>query len=201
MASPRTLSAATTLPRTWYCTNRWSMTMSPLPKGSESGSSPGALGIQLMGSMREIDPAKSLRKSILEKAKHYGSPDLPFVIAVNALGDFVNTRHVLAALFGTEVYVSRFPGDEYRPHRLSDGVFTRPSGRYTRVSSVLVFEKLRAWNFPSANVRLYHHPMAARPFGGDFTRLSQTVAKDGRIEVVDGDSMTEIFGISPNWLE
>jgi hypothetical protein len=188
------------LPRWRYEHDGWVVVFFPIPKETargEVGIAP--MGLQMSG-VRSIEPAVSVRDAITEKAKRYGKPDLPLVIAVNALGDFVDDEHIFEALFGDEVWVSRFEGDPFRFARKPNGVWTRPEGQYKRVSAVLAFQKLRLWNFPVANVRLYHHPAAERPLAGPLLRLPQATVVNGRIEFTDGSSLSEILEIRFPWL-
>lgn len=177
----------------------WTLGLFLLPKGNARGKATRSLGIQSYGA-RWLEPVKPIRTSILQKAKRYGTPDLPFVIAVNALVEVLEDDQSLEVLFGSEEYVSRFPGDDFRLRRKRDGVWTRPSGQYKRLSAVLLFHNLQSWNFPSANGRLYLHPAAAMPLKGPLLRLPQGLVVDGRMEYVDGESIGQVFGIGSDWL-
>ena len=81
-----------------------------------------------------------------------------------------------------------------------NGVWTSPDGQYKRVSAVLVFRKLRADNLPTAPVRLYHHHAPTRPLRGELTRFPQAVPVGGRLDLLDGISIGNLFGLASDWL-
>jgi hypothetical protein len=143
-----------------------------------------------------VDSVTPVRNAILAKAGRYGTPDLPYVVAINALDDDVDEIDVVAALFGDEPIVSRFEGDPFQERRKPNGVFAK----YTRVSAVLVFMKLYGWNFSSVDARLYHNPRAAKEFSGALMRVAQEVVVNGRLNLTSGSSLPYIFGVHPDLL-
>jgi hypothetical protein len=188
------------LPRWPYEFEGWSVEFFPLPKQSARGQQGvRPMGVQMSGAMW-IEPATAVREAILEKAKRYGSPDLPYVIAVNAVGEFISDDHVLEALFGDEVFVSRFEGDPFQMQRKPNGVWTGQGGHYTRVSACLIFQKLHSWNFPSASVRLFHNPWAARNLQGPLLTLPQANVVNDHLEHKDGLSLAQVFDLAPDCL-
>jgi hypothetical protein len=188
------------LPRWSYEFEGWSAEFFPIPKlraRGQNGIRP--MGVQMIPA-HWVDPVTPLRTAILGKAKRYGTPDLPFVIAINALGEHVDDVDVDSALFGDESWVIRSVDDAPEFRRVPNGVWTSPEGQYTRVSAVLVFQKLGAWNFPSTKVRLYHHFAASKALGGALTQLPQALVVDNRLELKDGSSLADIFDLRPDWL-
>ena len=146
-----------------------------------------------------IDSVTPVREAILDKAKRYGTPDLPFVVAINALSEFLDDDQIIEALFGSEAWVFSPGDDDLRFQRQLNGVWTSPSGQYGRLSAVLMFRQLYPQNFPRAFVRLYHHYAPTMPLTGPLTRLPQAVARE-QIEYLEGDSLAQIFGVPPDWL-
>ena len=188
------------LPRWSYEFEGWSAEFFPIPKvraRGQKGLRP--MGIQMIAPYW-ADPVTPLRTAILAKAKRYGTPDLPFVIAINALSEDIDDDDVDSALFGDESWVIKNIDDAPEFRRVPNGVWTSPEGRYTRVSAILVFQKLAAWNFPSAKVRLYHHFAAAKPLGDSLAQLPHAIVVDNHLELKDGLSLGDIFGIPPDWL-
>jgi hypothetical protein len=188
------------LPRWKYEFDGWSAEFYPIPKmraRGKQGLRP--MGIQMMAPYWP-DPVTPLRAAILAKAKRYGTPDLPFVIAINALSEDIDDDGVDSALFGDESWVIKNIDDDPEFRRVPNGVWTSPEGSYTRVSAVLVFQRLSAWNYPSAKVRLYHHFAASKPLGPALFQLPHAIVVDNRLEVRDGSSLADIFGVSLNWL-
>lgn len=188
------------LPRWRYEFEGWVVDFFPIPKENARGQAGvRPMGIQMNGA-QWFDAVTPIRDAVLEKAKRYGTPDLPFVIAINALGEFADEDDVIAALFGEEAWVIHSPGAEARFRRKPNGVWTSPEGQYKRVSAALVFRKLHAWNIPTAPVRLYHHHAPAKPVRGEITRLPQAVVIDGRLELRDGISIGDLFEVDADWL-
>jgi hypothetical protein len=189
------------LPRWRYEHDGWIVDLFPIPKQRARGRG----GVRPMGMQmlqpKWVDPVSPLREAILQKAKRYGTPDKPYVIAINALSEWLESDQIVEALFGDERWVSRFPEDELRFQRQPNGVWTSTSGTYTRVSAVMVFQKLHPWNFPSASVRLFHHPQAQRPLNdGPSLALPHATVRGDELVFVNGESTGEIFGLSPDWL-
>jgi hypothetical protein len=188
------------LPRWSYEFEGWSAEFFPIPKvraRGQKGLRP--MAIQMIAPYWP-DPVTPLRTAILAKAKRYGTPDLPFVIAINALSEDIDDDDVDSALFGDESWIIKNVDDAPEFRRVMNGVWTSPEGRYTRVSAVLVFQKLSAWNFPSAKVRLYHHFDASKPLGGALRQLPQAVIVNNQLQLKDGLSLADIFGVSLDWL-
>jgi hypothetical protein len=184
------------LPRWRFQFGDWTMILFPLPKQTARGKvGVRPLGVQ-MSAPRSIDPVTPIRDAILEKAKRYGTPDLPFVVAINALSDFLNEEKIIEALFGSDAWVLRLGGSDLEFQRQLDGVWTSPAGQYRRISAVLAFKKVDIWNYRDAFVRLYHHHSPTLKLTGPLSRLPQAVARDGRLEFVEGESLAQIFSAS-----
>jgi hypothetical protein len=188
------LSDLCTAPRWNFQYDGWSVTLIPLPKLNVRDKARSALGVQTYG-LHRIDPTGPICAAILKKAKHYGQLDRPFLVAINALGDFVDDSHIEDALFGSPALVSRFPGDELHWKRESNGVWNRPLGQYRRVGAVLICRKLHLWNLATANVRLYHHPSSSMPITGAILRLPQAIVESGRLRKLEGESLGKILNI------
>jgi hypothetical protein len=189
------------MPRWGYESEGWSAVLFPIPKGAARGEhNVRPLGFQFTP-IHEVDTVTPLRSAILEKAKRYGTPDLPFVIAINFVGEHMNGIDEVSALFGDETLVIRSPDGSAELRRVPNGVWTSPQGQYRRVSGVLIFRRLNAWNFPSAVGNLYHHVAADKPLTGELTRLQQVIPVDGELKVCSGEPLGQLFGISPDWLD
>ncbi len=142
---------------------------------------------------REVSLEQKIRGAVNKKAGHYGSPDLPLVVALNIthwMGDQTLVRN---ALFGTEVYVFNESGArvEGRP----DGAL-RPD-RNRRVSAILV--ACRQTAFGCSGAILYLNPWASRPFERSLLPIS-SVAVDlaaGRfVESPAQREWAEVLGFS-----
>jgi hypothetical protein len=70
----------------------------------------GGPGGRIIGTLRPaeadvIDDVTPLRRRLTAKAKAYGELDAPFVIAIDAVGEFTEDRDFISALYGTQVVV------------------------------------------------------------------------------------------------
>jgi hypothetical protein len=193
------------LPRWPYEQDGWTISFYPIPKSPEtSGESAfDSLGIWGDKEFHAVEPHVAIREAILGKAKRYGTLDSPYVIAVNALGQWVRMharRHVMNALCGTEMMVA-YPGaTSFVPGRNPDGAWRNRAGpRCERVSAVLVAVGLTCWNLTDADVCLYHHPSATLRYASALCRLPQVVPTGGRMVYVGGESVGDCLGLAPDW--
>lgn len=158
------------------------------------------------GGARMLATGQSIRDAIQRKAGGYGELSLPFVVAVNVLGEYPpDMIDVWNALLGREAVEVRLYDDGSTQEdltRLPDGVWAGPDGPiYTRLSAVLVGMPLRPWNLHSAGVHLIPNPWAARPYDGALERLPRWVAQDGNFEPVDGTSVGSLLDLPDDWPE
>lgn len=182
------------------------LTFFPVPKSQELRGREGIrpIGIQMDGP-HWIQPRDAIRDAVVTKAGRYGVLDLPYVIAVNALGEHVSRTDIMEALFGKEQFTIRStPSGPSKPKmtRILDGAWTSESGpRYTRVSAALMAIQLLPWSVPRTSVCLYHNPWAKRSYQGELCRLSRAVPnrEKARMERVDGESLSRIFDLAPDW--
>lgn len=188
-----------------YEAEGWSIDFFPIPKSPGLRGKPGVRPIAIQfDSVKWLDSRIPIRNAIVEKGKRYGELDLPYVVAVDALGEFVDRTDVMEALFGKEKFI--FRGDLATPRgpefaREPDGAWTSSTGpRYTRVSAVLVAVRLHPWNVSSAPLCLYHNPWARRPYDADLNRLSRACPQpEDNMKWFDGESLAKIFGLPPDW--
>lgn len=176
----------------------------PIPKSPElrGKSSVRPIGMQ-SGGGGWIESRTSIRDAIVRKAGRYGDLDLPYVVAVNALGVHVNGIDIMEALFGKEQFTFNISvSSEPKMSRVPDGVWTSQRGpRYTRVSGVLIAIQLLPWSVPKTSVRLYHNPWATKPYKGELKRLPSAIANrlENRMEQLGGESLGAIFSLPPLW--
>ena len=170
----------------------------PKSKGIRDTAGVRSVGMQMQGPYC-IDPWLSIRKAITKKAGHYGKLDLPYVIAVNALGEHLKRIDILEALFGEELFtVSMTPTGPgaLQLSRIRNGAWTSKNGpRYTTNSAVLLCHQLYASNIPLVEMRLYHNPWSRRPYRGELTRLPQAIPESDLVKMkwIPGDSLAGIF--------
>jgi len=188
-----------------YQHDGWEIDFQPIPKSQKSRGEPGIRPIGLIQSEFErIDSHTPLREAIEEKAGRYGEMDLPYLVAVNALGDKgVDDIDVMEALFGQEVFVHSFgvtDSNDWVMKRKTNGVWRGPSGsRYTRVSGILLFVHLHPGTVVRSNVRLIRNPWASLPYSSVLCALPQWIVRNNRMVWQPGLSLAQILELDPSW--
>lgn len=152
-----------------------------------------------------VDSRTPIRDVIRRKASKYGHIQRPYLVAVNAVGNFIDDIDIAEALLGKEVLeIALSTGLEMR-HRMArrpDGAWTSEDGeRNTRVSGVLIGRNVSPSSVASAPLALYHNPWAQRKYSGSLSVLKQYVPSKGRLEEVDGAHPHEVINVDPNWLQ
>ncbi len=194
------------VPQWTYEHDGWQIDFYPIPKSPKSR---GKLGIRPIAihstEAHFLDTKSAIRNVIIKKASSYGDLDLPYVIAVNCLGECVEKIDIMEALFGKEQYifhVGESKLDEPTMARAPDGVWISKSGpRYTRISAVLVVYPVTHHNIPRTPICIYHNPWAKRKYTSQLTRLPQAIPQDGKMKWLDGESLGTIFNLSNEWPE
>jgi hypothetical protein len=115
-----------------------------------------------------IDDVTPLTRRLTAKAKAYGELDAPFVIAIDAVGEFTEDRDFISALYGTPAvryYQNAGPGaPPLASVRQFDGLWARRHGwHHTQVSALLASTRIMPWTVGSAVPTLWHHPGADLP--------------------------------------
>lgn len=175
-----------------FVEGEWDVAIEPMPKSNELRGVPGVrpLGIQYIP-LHQVKTAEAIREAVRTKAKRYGDLDLPYVIAVNALCEHVDEDDEIDALFG----------DDGPRGRAANGAWRNPRGLNTRVSAAFMVSRFEPWRLPKTPTRLYHHPLAARPYAGVLTKFPQTQVIDERLAHTEGASLGDILGVAPSWLD
>jgi hypothetical protein len=158
---------------------------------------------------RIIDDVTPLRKRLTDKAKKYGKLDAPFVIAIDAAGEFTEDRDVISALYGTPAiryYQNAGPGAPPPAWvRQFDGLWARHHGwHHTHVSAVLASTRIMPWTAGSTVPTLWHHPGAVLPVSEicPLLRQARLDLAHGQIQY-DAPAITphEFFGLPEGWPE
>lgn len=189
------------LPSATFAHEGWAITYTALPKEHTRGE-PGLrpIGIKRPRRWARVDHVSALRTAVRRKAGKYGDLGLPYVIAVNAVSQRLEDRHVAEALFGTESIV--VDGGVARPDRVADGAWRGPQGPQHRSNSaMLVVSWLSPWTVAKQGVGLYHHPWAHRPCLEELSELPRAVpSKDGtQMQLFNGTAPHAIFGLPVDW--
>ncbi len=157
-----------------------------------------AIGVRMLpGGI--IHPEVAIKSAVEGKAGRYGNIDLPLVIAVNALEEFVGIDDAIDALFGTTGVVIPENG-EPRHVRNADGAWRNAGGPvYTRSSAVLFVERLSAWGVGQRSLRLILNPWARSQIAGLPLGVEVREVIDKRLQTLPGQSLREIFGLPEGW--
>lgn len=150
-------------------------------------------------------PGDGIRESVEKKSSRYGELDAPYVVAVNATGEFHNEEHALDALLGSPcVIVRRFDDGrtETEESRNPDGVWFGGRGaRKLGLSAVISTERLHPWSVGQRRARLVRHPFAARPLPAVPLSIDEWNPQDGSLRKTAGASFAELLGLPPGWPE
>lgn len=194
------------LPTRTFEEHGWTLEFQAFPKPRKRLSKPSDRIIHLHHSgFHWVDSRTPIRDAIRRKASRYGDVQRPYLIAVNAIGNFINDIDIAEALFGQEVLEVRLGTGLEMHHRLArrpDGAWTSYGGeRNTRVSGVLIGQNVSPSSVTSAPLTLYHNPWAQRQYSGSLSVLKQYVPSERRMEEIGGVHPHEILGVDPNWLQ
>lgn len=195
------------LPQWPYAYEGWKIRFFPLPKSPKlrgvSGVRP--LSMWIPSSAQMALPSAAVKGAVIKKASRYGKLDRPYIVAVNALGMFVDRLDIEQALFGSEQLVAtRMPDGSIRTTlvRARDGVWMGVDGpTHTRVGAVLSAEALWPWTAHKTRLCVFRNPSAEKSLTQPIVRLSQAVLQNGVLDYEYGESLTSILDLPSNWLE
>ncbi|SRR5258707_10777059 len=183
----------------------WHIEFFATPKSIKARAESGirSIGMQ-MGDFEKVNSTEVIRRAAIAKAKKYGKLDKPYIIAINVHTAFFDRIHVMEALFGTEQYI--VTSEEDKPQikivRATDGAWTSPFGpRYTRVTGVLIMERLMPSNIAYSDLCLYHNPWASNSYNGQMQQLSEAIPTNGQMYWKDGIHPRCLFGMPEKWPE
>jgi hypothetical protein len=134
------------------------------------------------GGTTAVNDVRPLRRKIKKKAARYGELDRPYLLAVLALGDFVQDRDVAHALLGAAA-----AGCERGASGVPDhAVWIGPGGPCnTRLSGVLVARGAQSARPFTAAPTLWENPWALRPLDAALPWRTARRAQDGAVVFAD----------------
>lgn len=179
-------------------------TISVVPKRTARGGLQGR-AIKSSGRMLTIEQAyRPVRERLFEKARRYGRPGAPFIVAVNDRSFNLNQdgSGILDVLLGHTVDREvRTAGGVVRTiTRTGNGAWLRkdePQG--TRVSAVLYCRRLDPWRVAGSRAWLVRNPWAVHPLDDYPIDFSGWTVTEGTVEAVPGRSPGEVLGLDPAW--
>jgi hypothetical protein len=187
----------------------WEISFRAIPKLPQMRGKPGVRPVGSYMKSGWVEPQEGIRGAIRKKATKYGELDLPYIIAVNALEEFVEQDAAVEALFGDECIVatpymheSGLIKSEWHPSRKRNGAFWGPQGwQNTRVSGVMMLCRLLPWSVATQEPVLWHHPQASQPLLPDAWSLPQRILDlpSGKWVKRGGIEIAKVFGLLDNW--
>lgn len=150
-------------------------------------------------------PGDGIRESVDKKASKYGELDAPYVVAVNATGEYQSEEDAFDAMFGSPcVIVRRFEDGrvEHRDSRNRDGVWWGKAGpRNGGLSALLFTKRLSPWSVELRRAQLIRSPWAARPLATVPLQVDELNPVDGKFVKTEGSALGAIFGLHGGWPE
>ncbi|GAB3702462.1 hypothetical protein GCM10027592_31910 [Spirosoma flavus] len=146
------------------------------------------------GKAQMVNPAEALTKALNDKAKRYGLPDKPFILAINALSPWATYEEDFTiSLFGSDSIMFDATNRVYLSASNSVGFFINKHGQtHSRVSGVL-FAKAYHSSVAGSTLVLYHNPNAALPIEPSSLNLSQKYIKDGKLQSIEVIPTASLF--------
>ncbi|MVM30426.1 hypothetical protein GO755_10310 [Spirosoma sp. HMF4905] len=148
------------------------------------------------GKAQMVNPAKALTKALNEKAKRYGQPDKPFIIAINAMSSWVTYEEdYTIALFGSDSVKFDSTNRVYLSANGSEGFFINKQGHtHSRVSGVL-FTKAYDSSIAGSTLVFYHNPNASRPIEPTVLNVTQKYLIEEQLHTIEGATTASLFEV------
>lgn len=146
---------------------------------------------------------EQIRKTLLNKAGRYGKLPHPYIIAVNIFENFADNETIINALLGDEQFhFAQGSANKVVQNRKCNGVWTSMGGpRYTRLSGVLAFRRLKPWNIANTNFHLLYNPYVEVPFIGELNHCSHFKVDNDEYKLFEGRRLRELFRLPKGWPE
>lgn len=185
----------------------WQIRFFPIAKSKSARGKTGvrSLGVKMRG-MAEVFSHIKIRESIRDKASRYGGVDLPYIVAINVIDDFiVDDIDISNALFGEEQVTYKLHKDgrvKPYPGRQPNGAWYGRNGpQNQRVSAALIAVNLKPPTIARETPVLWHNPWALSPLSLDMWHLAQLNPdfKNNRLVKRDGKSGWQLLGLDPDW--
>jgi len=188
----------------------WNVDFLATPKPLERRGKPSIrpIGLRIEGfRFEELEGCKTqvkIRNAIEKKATGYSKINLPFIVAINVIGEFCDDIFIANALFGKKNIVRTNTPNRtlnlIKKHY--DGAWWNPKGpQNICVSAVFLLKNLFPWNMVTHNPIIWHNPWAEISLNPNILPLPQIMYNcSGKYrEYKTGKSAREIFNFPPNW--
>jgi hypothetical protein len=163
------------------------------------------------GAFKWCGLVEDLRQQLRKKAKKYGVPPHPLVIAVNVLDwSYQGHQELAQALFGTVREVVRLswsseelgspPLAQSGTEQIQDGLlFDGRQAHYQEISGVLVFDGIAASTLGVVTSRLFLNPWATHQLAIGLEPFPRSFARDGKLVHEEGKSICELLELPFGW--
>jgi hypothetical protein len=177
---------------------RWSfphesknITFTPIPKSPIARGTSGIKPIGISYARAEWVLPQSIISKLEEKGSRYGTPTLPYVIAINVTDPMFDKSDIEQALFGFD------PSDSGKVKDTQyQGLFTSTGGpKYTRISGILISQQLLPWTIEHSESYLVLNPWAGIPLDKTALRVPVAEFSGGKLHYTKGLAHQEIFGM------
>jgi len=188
---------ADAMPKWHYRSEGLEVHLSPWPMLSGRHEAPTRLvGIVNKGSAR-VRGSETILAALEKKASRYGDPEMPYVIAIDAMELGCDDEEVASALFGLGSF------ELSRGHKvwIPGGLWCNKdkSPRYARVSAVLYVYRLFPSRIAECPLRLWHNPWARFPYRGPMSCFPEARLHEESLELTSGASLGHILELPPGW--
>jgi hypothetical protein len=188
----------------------WVLNFRVYPRGAQFRGDPSNRTIGMGPSWSGVvDERQAIESDLKAKAKRYGRPDRPFVIAALCIRDFADDRSIEQALYGPEVVRIAVPrsgrsagAGQARMARDPHGLWQwGDEQRATRVSAVLTASHINPWLMARADLTIWKNPWAALPLQIELPFRTVTGNVDeGRLVVTEGSAKArDVLGLHEGW--
>lgn len=196
-----TLSALNQIEPLEFEANGLTVTINAFPRPKPA---PGARAIgAILPEAKWTSVGGGIKNTLKSKASRYGDLGLPYLVAINSCGLGVSDDNLTAALFGSIAYKispthdGKFTGEPYR----EDDCLWLKSGKpqNKRMSAVLFFEGVSAWNIATQRALLVKNPWARYPMLECRIGADERIVVHGEFQDIRGKSFGEIMNIDSCW--
>ena len=192
------------IPRITWEHEGWCIEFEAIPiKPEKRGKGQRVIGI-LSGGARWVNVWEPIRDAVRAKGGRYGELKKPFIVAINVDGHALDRIDEMQALFGQEEYVFNRANPDGQPEmrRAPNGAWFGPKGpQYTRVSGAWIFGGVNPWNLVTRKNMLYFNPWAQFSIPATFQTVNYAKAVNGKMEWIEGESLSTLLGLPESWPE
>lgn len=145
---------------------------------------------------------EAIRDAVRAKAGRYGDLGIPYVVAVNALGQWLLDQHdIMGALFGQEAFYfdPENPGEPEMTRQPDGAWFGKKGAQYTRVSAALIGGDITPWTAGARTPVVYHNPWAKHPCPDALGQLRSAHPENNTIKEREGLTGYDIFDLPNGW--